>query len=112
MVFCHGRRSRPACYHTNVMLCIGTEFAMGGFHMVSDPQRRREVQERLWESGRNLMIGVGPRADHQLCGNALELQTAVGPCWPLSAPQLRASATQRRALEQHRHLAPAGGAHH
>ena len=28
------------CYHTNVMLCIGTgEFAMGGFHMVSDPQR-------------------------------------------------------------------------
>ena len=106
MVFATADATGQPCYHTNVMLCIGTEFAMGGFHMVSDPQRRREVQERLWESGRNL-IELGPEQITNFAANALELQSRSGPVLALSA---RAAAcltpAQRRALEQHTTLLP------
>ncbi len=106
MVFATADATGQPCYQTNVMLCIGTEFAMGGFHMVSDPQRRREVQERLWESGRNL-IELGPEQITNFAANALELQSRSGPVLALSA---RAAAcltpAQRRALEQHTTLLP------
>ena len=82
MVFATADATGQPCYHTNVMLCIGTEFAMGGFHMVSDPQRHGEVQERLWESGRNL-IELGPEQITNFAANALELQN---PQWARAGP--------------------------
>ena len=42
---------RPV-YHTNVLMCVATEFAMVGFDMLTDPLRAVEVRARLEESGR------------------------------------------------------------
>lgn len=41
-----------AVYHTNVLVCIGTDFARAGFGMIIDPTRRQQVRERLAENGR------------------------------------------------------------
>lgn len=64
-------QGRP-CYHTNVMLCVGTDFALGGFHLIADPQRREAVRARLRESGREV-IELDARQIGEFAGNALEL---------------------------------------
>jgi hypothetical protein len=106
IVFATADAAGQPCYHTNVMLCIGTGFAMGGFHMLRDPARRREVQERLWESGRTV-IDLSPEQIADFAANALELQGTAGPVLALSA-RAAASLTpaQRKAIEQHATLLP------
>ena len=64
-------QGRP-CYHTNVMLCVGTDFALGGFHLIRDAQRREAVCARLRESGRAL-IELDAHQIGEFAGNALEL---------------------------------------
>jgi hypothetical protein len=64
-------QGRP-CYHTNVMLCVGTDFALGGFHLIADLRRREAVHARLRESGRDV-IELDARQSGEFAGNALEL---------------------------------------
>ena len=64
-------QGRP-CYHTNVMLCVGTDFALGGFDLIADPQRRAAVRARLRESGREV-IELDAHQIGEFAGNALEL---------------------------------------
>ncbi|MCK6415558.1 MAG: arginine deiminase-related protein [Giesbergeria sp.] len=64
-------QGRP-CYHTNVMLCVGTDFALGGFHLIADLRRREAVHARLRESGRDV-IELDARQIGEFAGNALEL---------------------------------------
>lgn len=95
-----------AVYHTNVLMCIGTEFAMAGFHMITDVRRRQEVRERLAESGRTL-VELTEAQIGEFAGNALELQGARGPLLALSARALRAfTPGQITALERHVRLLP------
>jgi hypothetical protein len=95
-----------AVYHTNVLMCIGTGFAMAGFDMITDAQRRQEVRERLQESGRELVV-LSDAQIAEFAGNALELQGINGRLLALSARALRAlRADQIRALENHVQLLP------
>ncbi len=66
-----------AIYHTNVMMCIGTAFAMVGIEMIPDEQRRTAVVEAIEDSGRDL---IALRSDQILdfAGNAIELQSPSG----------------------------------
>ena len=59
MAFATADARGQACYHTNVMLCVGTDFALGGFHLIADTQRRGAVRERLREGGRDLQRRIG-----------------------------------------------------
>ena len=54
-------------YHTNVLMCVGTKFALIGLDRIVSPARQREVAERLTARGRTL-IELTPRADPQLRG--------------------------------------------
>lgn len=59
-------------YHTNVVMCIATEFAMVGFDIMDNPVRREEIRSRIAEMGRTVI----PLDHHQLgefAGNAIEL---------------------------------------
>ena len=95
-----------AVYHTNVLMCIGTDFAMAGFDMVSDPVRRRQLQERLAENGRTL-VHLSEAQTAEFAGNALELQASHGRVLALSTRAWRAlQADQKRALERHVRLLP------
>jgi hypothetical protein len=95
-----------AIYHTNVLMCIGTDFAMSCFDMVSDAKRRNEVRQRLMESGRSL-IELTQSQIGEFCGNALELQGSNGRLLALSSRALRAlTAAQIAALESSVTLLP------
>lgn len=79
-------------YHTNVMMCIATDFAMVGFDIINDPDRREEIRARLAEMGR----GVIALDNHQIgefAGNAIELSGREGRILAISA---RAAASLTR----------------
>lgn len=89
-------QGRP-CYHTNVMLCIGTDFALGGFHLISDPARRQAVRDRLAESGRAL-VELSAQQIGDFAGNALELSGAQGRVLALSARAAASLTTEQKAV--------------
>jgi hypothetical protein len=95
-----------AVYHTNVLMCIGTDFAMAGFAMITDGPRRQQVRERLLENGRSL-IELTEAQVGEFAGNALELQGAQGRLLAISSRALRSlGADQKRILESHVQLLP------
>jgi hypothetical protein len=67
--------SGTAVYHTNVLMCIGTEFVMMGTHMISNTRRKEEIINRFNQSGREV-IHLSEQQIAHFCGNALELQGA------------------------------------
>ncbi|MBV7456118.1 amidinotransferase [Acidovorax sp. sif1233] len=106
MVFATADARGQPCYHTNVMLCVGTDFALGGFHMITDPARREAVRERLRETGREVIeLSAAQIAD--FAGNALELTGAQGRVLALSS---RAAASlapaQKAVIERSARLLP------
>ncbi|MBI3100887.1 MAG: amidinotransferase [Burkholderiales bacterium] len=99
-------QGRP-CYHTNVMLCVGTDFALGGFHLIADPQRREAVRARLRESGRQL-IELDARQIGEFAGNALELTGHGGQRLLALSERAAASlgAAQKAVIERSAALLP------
>ncbi|AUQ62659.1 citrulline utilization hydrolase CtlX [Phaeobacter inhibens] len=59
-------------YHTNVLMGIGTDYALICLDMITDPMRRAEVAARLEETGRRV-IDLTPEQIAGFAGNALEL---------------------------------------
>jgi hypothetical protein len=59
-------------YHTNVIMCIGTDFAMAGFDMMTDGARRKEIYARLQGMGREVIELTTQQID-EFAGNAIEL---------------------------------------
>lgn len=79
---------RPV-YHTNVIMCIATEFALIALDMIPDALRRDEIAERLRQSGREV-IALSEEQIDEFAGNALELSTPDGRILAMSS---RASAS-------------------
>lgn len=72
-----------AIYHTNVLMCIGTEYVMAGFDMIRCATRRAEIIQRFEKSGREV-IALSENQINHFCGNALELQGPKGRILALS----------------------------
>lgn len=66
-----------AVYHTNVMMCIATDFALIGLDLIADVRRRAEIAERLAAPGRTV-IDLSFEQVSEFAGNAMELQTPTG----------------------------------
>lgn len=84
MVFDTADASGRAVYHTNVLMCVATAFALVGLELISDPLRRRAVVQRLEETGRDV-IALDRGQIERFAGNALELSGAQGRVLALSA---------------------------
>ncbi|HSI61209.1 MAG TPA: arginine deiminase-related protein [Ideonella sp.] len=90
---------RPV-YHTNVMMCVGTEFALVGLELIADARRRAEVRARLMESGREV-IALSAQQIAEFAGNALELTGRDGRVLALSQRAAAClTAGQRRSIER------------
>ncbi|RMC62500.1 citrulline utilization hydrolase CtlX [Sinorhizobium meliloti] len=89
MVFDAVDRIGKPIYHTNVLMCIASEFALLGTQMIPDLRRRQEVVERLMETGREV-IELSIDQIENFAGNAIELEGREGHVLALSA---RAHAT-------------------
>jgi len=86
-------------YHTNVLMCIGSDVALIGLETISDPERRAEVAERLTRGGR-ILIDLSHAQIANFAGNAIELQGATGRILVISARALASlQADQIKTLE-------------
>jgi hypothetical protein len=71
-------------YHTNVLMCIGTDYALIGLDMIADDRRRVEIVTRLERSGRRV-IALTNAQIRSFAGNALELHGRDGRILALSS---------------------------
>ncbi len=83
MVFDAHDEAGREIYHTNVLMCIGTELAMVGLANVVNPARRDEIAQRLAEGGREV-IDLSPAEIAGFAGNAIELSGTHGRFLALS----------------------------
>jgi hypothetical protein len=72
-----------AVYHTNVVMCVATEFAMVALEMIPDAARRQEIRLRLERSGREV-IALTATQITEFAANALELTGSNGRILALS----------------------------
>ncbi|WP_170363645.1 citrulline utilization hydrolase CtlX [Ruegeria arenilitoris] len=76
-------------YHTNVLMGIGTHYALICLDMITDPERRATVKARLEESGRTV-IDLTHAQIAEFAGNAIELTGRDGLVLALSSRALAA----------------------
>jgi hypothetical protein len=130
MLFDAADASGREIYHTNVIMCIGTEIALVGLDTIVDPVRRQEIRTRLEETGRRV-VPLSQAQIAEFAGNALELQgnkgrflaissramrsftenqqreiVAVAPLLPLEVPTIELAGGSVRCMLAGIHLAP------
>lgn len=74
-------------YHTNVLMTIGTAYALVGLDLIPNETRRATVASRLAEPGREV-INLSADQIANFAGNAIELTGRDGPVLVLSARAL------------------------
>lgn len=97
MVFPAADSAGVPIYHTNVLMCIGTDFAMIGAGLITDPARRDEILTRLRQSGRDL-VELTEDQIAAFAGNAIELQGAERRILALSSTAFAALRPDQIAL--------------
>ncbi|WP_458699704.1 citrulline utilization hydrolase CtlX [Sulfurospirillum sp. 1307] len=72
MAFDTSDANNNAIYHTNVMMCIASKYALICLDMIVDKKRREEVKQRLEEGGFEVIPLSYEQIDN-FAGNAIEL---------------------------------------
>ena len=100
-----GDDGRPI-YHTNVVMCVGSEFALVGLDLIPDPGQRKTIRRRLEASGKRV-IELDRAQIANFAGNALELRNDAEKLLVLSRRATAALTTQQRnEIERHARLLP------
>ncbi|MDG1707360.1 MAG: arginine deiminase-related protein [Emcibacteraceae bacterium] len=71
-------------YHTNVLMCVATDYVMISLEMMDDDDRRAEIIGRIESSGR-AVIDLTRDQIANFAGNALELQSNDGRVLAISS---------------------------
>jgi hypothetical protein len=94
-------------YHTNVMMCVGTKFALVGLDMIPNESDKKQVRARLEATGKEI-VELEPDQVVNFAGNAIEMDDGHGE--KLLVLSARAIPTfnerQRMLLAQHVRLVP------
>jgi len=64
-------------YHTNVMMCIGTAFAMVCLELIRNKAERQQVRARLEKTGKDI-VELSADQIANFAGNAIELHNKSG----------------------------------
>ena len=100
-----GDDGRPI-YHTNVVMSVGSEFALVGLDLIPDPGQRKTIHRRLEASGKRV-IELDRAQIANFAGNALELRNDSEKLLVLSRRATAALTTQQRnEIERHARLLP------
>lgn len=97
MVFDAADPSGTPIYHTNVLMCIATEFVLAGFSMMQPDARRDEIVDRLSAGGREL-IDLDFGQITEFLGNAIELRGTNGRILAMSARAEAALRPEQREI--------------
>jgi hypothetical protein len=93
-------------YHTNVVMAIGTRFAVVCGEAIAQPPHRDAVFNQLRAAGHDI-VDITRRQMQEFAGNLLELAPAGGPVVALSTTAWRSlGSAQRRILESHAEVVP------
>lgn len=95
MLFDAANTKGEAVYHTNVMMCIGSEFALIGLDMITDVARKRHIVKRLEASGKEV-IALSNEQINAFCANAIELQANNERILALSETAILALTSQQQ----------------
>lgn len=94
---------RPV-YHTNVVMCVGSKFALIGLEMIRDDAERDAVRARLESTGK-AVIALSAQQIAEFAGNAIELHNEREKLLVLSARAAAAlTRTQRETIERYARL--------
>ncbi|WP_020592950.1 citrulline utilization hydrolase CtlX [Kiloniella laminariae] len=106
MVFEARDRKGVAVYHTNVLMCIATDFAAISLSMVAEAKRRAEIVRRLEESGREI-IDLSEEQIARFAGNMMEVRGKDGRILALSQTAYEAlGRSQIETIESYIPLVP------
>ena len=89
-----GSNGQPI-YHTNVMMCIGTGFAMVGLEMIPNEAERQKVRTRL-ENTRKEIVELTADQIGNFAGNAIELHSKNGEKLLVISARARRALTERQ----------------
>ena len=91
---------RKPIYHTNVMMCVGTDFAVICLDSIDDKKERKNVVKHLKENGKEI-IEITESQVNQFAGNMLQVQNKEGKTYlVMSATALKSlTAEQRSKIE-------------
>ncbi|MGV1008199.1 MAG: citrulline utilization hydrolase CtlX [Dermatophilaceae bacterium] len=95
MVFDAEGPGHAPIYHTNVLMCIATEFALVGLSAIRDPGRRDEVEDSLVQTGREV-IALTHEQIASFAGNAIELTSSTGRVLAMSRRALASLTDEQR----------------
>ncbi|KPZ62897.1 citrulline utilization hydrolase CtlX [Pseudoalteromonas sp. P1-7a] len=87
-----------AVYHTNVLMCVATEFAMISLDMVPNSQHK-QITSHFIQSHLEV-INLTNEQISSFCGNAIELQGISGRILALSQTAFNALTTEQKAAIQ------------
>ncbi|WP_306255175.1 citrulline utilization hydrolase CtlX [Ornithinimicrobium cryptoxanthini] len=102
MVFDAADSNGTPVYHTNVIMCIASEFVLIGLSMITDPRRREEVAHRLsGRRGTRTVLDLTPEQIHDFAGNSIELEGHQGQRFLALSTRAAATLTagQREVIE-------------
>jgi hypothetical protein len=100
MLFDAFNSAGESVYHTNVLMCIATEFVLMAPSMIKNTPRREEIIQRFQASGRDVIELSEAQIAH-FCGNAIELKSSNGRILALSTTAYNAlTAEQRKLIEK------------
>src|SRR5213082_127491 len=99
--------NRQPIYHTNVMMCIGTAFAMVGLEAIPNRAERQQVRARLENTGKEI-VELSADQIANFAGNSIELHNQGGEkLLVLSSRAARAlTEEQRKTLTRYARLLP------
>jgi len=92
---------RKAIYHTNVMLSVGTDFAVICLDAIDDKKEKKNVVQHLKKSGKEV-ITITESQMSSFAGNMLELQGDSGTVLVMST-QANESLTNEQLVKLKRH---------
>jgi hypothetical protein len=93
-------------YHTNVVMAIGSRFAVVCGESIAQPVHRAAVFDKLRAAGHDI-VDISRRQMQEFAGNTLELAAAGGPVIALSTTAWNSlEPAQRRVLESHAGVIP------
>lgn len=104
-VLFHARQNvggtRKLIYHTNVMMCLGTDFAVIGLDAIDDAGERAQVAAHLEENHKEIIVLTEAQLDC-FAGNMLQLQGKDGSYLVMSTRAFQAlTPVQIRAIERY-----------
>ncbi|MCP9201508.1 arginine deiminase-related protein [Gramella sp. GC03-9] len=93
---------RLPIYHTNVMMCLGEEFAVICLDTIDEKKERKNVLKHLKQDGKEI-IAISEKQMHEFAGNMLQVQGTFGKKYLVMSARAHRSLTEEQVAKIEKH---------